>query len=175
MAGKFTRRIAKELKNLNDLQNNSEKAGIDFIYEPTEINMNIFKILIPISNFYNPEENAEQTTSYNNLKKANVEHIVFEVNLEDNYPIKAPFIRIVKPIIKARYIFPNGNMCMDIFGSKNWSAAITLINVFTMIIDYLKKPDIYIKVVDINREYDMIKAKQNHKTVINHIHKEWNH
>lgn len=173
MTGKFTRRIAKELKQLDALQNNPEKAGIDYIYEPNESNMNKFNILIPISNFYNKDKKA-QTQTYKNFKKAKIETITFEVNLEDDYPIKPPFIRIVKPILSGSVIFPSGNMCMDIFGSKVWSASISLINVLTMIINYLKSTGT-IKVVSVNKEYNYEKSKKSHINVIKHCHSDWNH
>ena len=112
--------------------------------------------------------------AWKNFKKAKIETITFEVNLEDDYPIKPPFIRIVKPILSGSVIFPSGNMCMDIFGSKVWSASISLINVLTMIINYLKSTGT-IKVVSVNKEYNYEKSKKSHINVIKHCHSDWNH
>lgn len=166
----------KELKLLQKNQNGNN--DINFYYT-VDINDNDYTKLImnvDIKNFYNKDKkDTEQLLIYKSLKQYKIKNIVFEIHM-DEYPIKPPFVRIVKPILIGGNIMSGGNICMDLFGTKIWSAALTIENVMVMVIQLLKdNQNITVSKEHINQKYSLATARKSHNAVINGAHSNWNH
>ena len=176
MSKRYQKRIMKEIKLLQKNQNGNNDINFHYTVEFDETNMNVFKMNVSISNFYDKDKKpAEQLNIYKDLKKLKVKDITFEIHM-DEYPIKPPFVRILKPMLTGGYIMSGGNICMDLFGTKIWSAALTIENVMVMVVQLFKERDyVSLKKEDINKEYDLATAQKSHKHVIKGVHSNWNH
>jgi ubiquitin-protein ligase len=179
MSSRFTKRIMKELAILrtNSLDNPERKQDeipLKYIVKPNESNINIVEIDINTENFYDPEKSSkEQQNIYNELKKAKINFIKFEVRFND-YPLKPPFIRVISPVLIGGNVMSGGNICIDLFGTKLWAPTITIENVMLMVVQLLKDNK-YLK-LDINSKikYSYENAVNNDKSV-KRIHRNWNY
>lgn len=178
MSSRFQKRIMREIRILQDNQNGNNDINFNYTVDINEDDMSKFTMNVAISNFYDKDKKSEeQLAIYKDLKKLKVDNIVFEIHMDD-YPVKPPFVRVVKPMLSGGYVMSGGNICMDLFGTKVWSAALTIENVMVMVVQLFKDKDytsLKIGKGDVNKEYSLEDARSSHQQVIKGIHSNWNH
>jgi hypothetical protein len=177
MANRFTRRIMKEIsilkKNSLDNKERDDKTPLKYYFYPNESDINIAEIDILTENFYDPDLSEDkQQLIYTELKKNCISSIRFEIRFND-YPIKPPFIRVMKPVLTGGNVMSDGNICIDLFGSKLWVPSISIENVMVMVFQLLKDNK-YLKLGSKSKQYTYEGALNNDKSV-KRIHSNWNY
>lgn len=132
---KFMTRIltekSKEIKYFSSMRNKrlmkeiqqSQKPEVQelgMVFTINEENMYQWKVKL-----FNFDKDSEL---YKDLTNANMDFIEMEILFEQQYPIKPPFIRIIKPVFKYRtgHITLGGSICMELLTNQGWSPAYSI-------------------------------------------------
>lgn len=117
------KRITSEILKVKN--ENINQFGL--VFDINEENMYIWKVYI--TNIDN------KCDLYNDMQIYNIKQIELEIRFEENYPILAPFIRVVYPIFKYKTgnITIGGSICMELLSNKYWDPAYCIENVIIQI------------------------------------------
>lgn len=180
MSSRFTKRIMKELailraNSLDNPERNPDETPLKFIVKPNESDINIVEIDVSIDNFYDSDKSSkEQQNIYKELKKAKIKFIKFEVRF-DEYPLKPPFVRVVKPVLVGGNVMAGGNICIDLFGTRLWAPTITIVNVMLMVVQLLRDNKMLKLDSSGKLKYSYENAVNNDKTYVKRVHSNWNY
>jgi ubiquitin-conjugating enzyme E2 Q len=169
------KRIMGEIKQItteyNDVYDtiNTSTGKIKLKMELQDDNIRHWRIYVHKDNFKNVDG------FYKDLETMDVENIVFETLLPEEYPFAPPFIRIVKPIFitGSGYITPGGSMCMQILSTKGWNPASTMDQALVNIIQILMIGKARLNLKPKYKEYGLQEAQKYFKAVMK-LHPEWN-
>ncbi|XP_071479862.1 uncharacterized protein [Diadema antillarum] len=60
------------------------------------------------------------------MKKHNIDHVLFNIAFPDDFPFSPPFVRVVSPHIEYGYVLDGGAICMELLTPQGWSSAYTI-------------------------------------------------
>ncbi len=117
------KRLLKEIQH----SQNPEVAQLGMKFIINEENMYQWNVRL-----FNFDSNSDL---YKDLHSVNMDSIEMQIIFEQQYPIKPPFIRIVKPIFKYRtgHITMGGSICMELLTNQGWSPAYSIETVMIQI------------------------------------------
>ena len=80
-------------------------------------NIYVWKALLPKNKF------DKDSDLYKDMVKYKIEHIELEIRLPIEYPYKAPFFRVIKPIFKYKtgHVTVGGALCTELITQTGWN------------------------------------------------------
>jgi ubiquitin-protein ligase len=134
------KRINKELKQISELD---KIYGFPVVVSCDEKEMNVWTIIIDT-----PKDKWGRMT--------------WEIRFDNDYPVKPPFIRIVKPHFKylSGHITIGGAFCNPILTNQKWRASISIGNLIEMLIVNMEEGGAQLDATKNNKEYSLEAAKK---------------
>lgn len=142
------RLLTEKYINQNKVVRNFNKR---FNQEIKELNNSSFRIVSEIEDLDKP---------FNVEFKVKDINIVMEIRLNEDWPYKPPFVRIISPMFKetSNYVMNGGFVCSELLTEQRWSPPIKLTTVIQTISVDLEDD---VLEIDSNKEYTYINALKN--------------
>lgn len=169
------KRILGEIKKITTLYNDNYDK-INTSNGEIKLKLEIQNDIIRHWHIYVHKDNFKSLINlYDDFNKLNIDNIVFEILLPNNYPFEPPFIRIIKPIFitGSGYITSGGSMCMEILSTKGWNPGSSIDQTLVYIIQLLLIGNARLDHNSKYKEYGLEDAKKMFKKVMS-MHPTWN-
>lgn len=141
------KRLTREISLLKSQEN------LGFTFDIDEANMKVWKVYL--SDF--PESELA-----NDMKKYNIDNIELEISFPNEYPMHAPFVRVIRPrfIRQTGHITFGGSICLDFLTKESYSPATKLESIIITIKSLLTSGDGRIDPQKLGDFYSESEAKQ---------------
>lgn len=150
------KRLIKEIMYVNTA--NTDQYGLKFIIN--DENMYIWNV-----NIYNIDTN---TNLYKDMQILGIDHIKMEIRFPNNYPLKAPFVRVISPIFQYQtgHICTGGSICSELLSDSGWSPVYSTESLFIQIKSNILEGEGRLNLNKKNYTYSYQEALESHKRVM---------
>ncbi|XP_060802424.1 ubiquitin-conjugating enzyme E2Q-like protein 1 [Amyelois transitella] len=111
-----TRRLMKELKEIQRLQDNRP----DPVFTVELVNDNLFEWHVRLHQI-DPESELA-----GDLRELQIQHILLHLVFPENFPFAPPFMRVIEPRIEKGFVMEGGAICMELLTPRGWASAYTV-------------------------------------------------
>ncbi|NWY58813.1 UB2Q2 enzyme, partial [Chionis minor] len=99
-------------------------------------------------------------------EKEGVEYILLNFSFKDNFPFDPPFVRVVSPVLTGGYVLGGGALCMELLTKQGWSSAYSIESVIMQINATLVKGKARVQFGANKNQYNLARAQQSYKSLV---------
>ncbi|KAK4202602.1 putative ubiquitin-conjugating enzyme [Triangularia verruculosa] len=124
--------LSRELKTLQSLQSKTPLHELGWFIDFDKVE-NLFQWIVELHSFESCTPLAQD------MKKADVKSLVFEIRFPKSFPFNPPFVRAIRPMFLnflqggGGHVTAGGAMCMELLTSSGWSPANSMESVLMQI------------------------------------------
>ncbi|CAK3742291.1 related to ubiquitin conjugating enzyme [Lecanosticta acicola] len=133
-----TKRLMKELQNLQKVQESSNLAELGWYIDVEKIE-NVYQWIVELHSFHTFEVKGKPLPLAEDMKKQNLKSIVLEVRFNKDFPFTPPYVRVIRPRFLTfqqgggGHIVMGGAMCMELLTNTGWSSVSSMESVLMQI------------------------------------------
>ena len=130
-----TKRLLKELQNLQKVQESSSPTDLGW-YIDTEKIENVYQWIVELHSFHMIDKKLPLVAD---MKKKNIKSIVLEIRFNKDFPFTPPYIRVIRPRFLSLaqggggHVVLGGAMCMELLTNTGWSSVSSMESVLMQV------------------------------------------
>lgn len=130
-----TKRLLKELQNLQKVQDSTPLADLGWYIDAEKIE-NVYQWIVELHSFHMIDKKLPLVAD---MKKKDIKSVVLEVRFNKDFPFSPPYVRVIRPRFLTfnqgggGHVVMGGAMCMELLTNTGWSSVSSMESVLMQI------------------------------------------